>query len=219
MNTKNNLVSFVTKNAKSLKWAIALIIVNASTYSFVVKNGTVQFDNKFIQILSYCLSALLYSFIVFRQLKPRGAQDIQALLILLFMPSFILIDSTVKQALIILVFAVRWHKITRIAGATVSTLAAMAMIYFGFPSLQCYYIEPDSNRVLYSRTEEIYYLYGYPWKNVPSTTYLLLRSVQLLPGISLAKKICDYTSDTEVFVTRTTEGEYKIVNIPTTTSR
>ncbi|MBP6745413.1 hypothetical protein KA344_09260 [bacterium] len=219
MNIKNNLVSFVTKNAQSLKWAIALIIVNASTYSFVLKNGTVQFDNQFIQILSYCLSGLLYSFIVFRQLKPRGAQDIQALLILLFMPSFLFIDSTVKQALIILVFTVRWHRLTRIAGATVSTLAAMAMIYFGFPCFQYYYIQSDSNKVLYSRTDGIYCLYGYPWQNVPNTTYLLFRKVQLLPGISLAKKICDYTSDKKVIVTRTTEGEYKIVDIPTTTSK
>ncbi len=219
MNIKNNLVSFVTKNGQSLKWAIALIIVNASTYSFVLKNGTVQFDNQFIQILSYCLSGLLSLFIVFRQLKPRGAQDIMALLLLLFMPSFLLVDSTVKQALIILVFAVRWHRVTRIAGATLSALAAMALIYYGFPCFLLYYIHPVSNRVLHSRTDGIYCLYGYPWQNVPSTTYVLYRKVQLLPGISLAKKICDHTTDKKVIVTRTIEGEYKIVDIPTTTSK
>jgi hypothetical protein len=210
----SKLAQLLTTHAQPLKWALALLIINASTYSFALQHGSVKFDNQSIQIASFCLSGFVYFFVVYRLARPFGVQDLQALLILLFLPSFLLVDSTIKHALIITVLLCRWHKVSRIIGSTAAAIVGIALLYFGLPSLLYYYIYSPQNKVLFSKTDGVYYLYGYAWQNIPRTTYLLFRKVELLPGISLEKKVTDYTSDKPVTVIRTPEGKYKIVDIP-----
>lgn len=213
MNVKQRLLSSVTTHSEALNWALALLVVNASTYGFATQHGYLRFDNEVVRIILSCFSCLLVPFVIFRLFKPRSAQDIQALIILLLLPNCFDLGSTLQQILIALLLLSRWHKVTRIVGASLAIPTAAVLTYISVGQYLFYHQKSYSPAALYSRTDGIYCLYGSKWKEEDDTRYFLLRQVQLLPGISLANWICDYSSYKPVTVIRTPEGKYRIVDI------
>jgi len=213
MNVKERLLSSVTTHSEVLKWALALLVVNASTYGFAMQHGTLKFDNEVVRVILSCFSCLLVPFVIFRLFKPRSAQDIQALILLLLLPNCFSLGM-LTPILIAIVLLFRWNKVARIVGASLAIPAVAAVAYIGVSLSLFHHQYTAKPAALYSRTDGIYCLYGSKWKDEDETRYFLLRQVQLLPGISLASWICDYASYKPVTVIHTPEGKYKVVDIP-----
>ncbi|CAN5468914.1 hypothetical protein BH11CYA1_BH11CYA1_20080 [soil metagenome] len=211
------LSTFFASQATPLTWAMALIAVNILIGGFFEQQGHLEFDNENIANASYYLSITLYLLAIFRLIKPRGSQDIQALILLLILPN---LDKPVmylgRAMLIMIVVLFRWTRLSRVVGLTAVTLSLL----IGPVLMTCISIHgsgiPYSPKTgeLCSKTDEIYCLYRFPCGWYTKYAYGLFREVPLLPGIKLVKRIDELATDKNVCVCTTPQGNYIIVDGP-----
>ncbi|MFA7337926.1 MAG: hypothetical protein WC028_14150 [Candidatus Obscuribacterales bacterium] len=217
MNKLSKLATFFTTRAKPLTWAMALIVVNLLIGGFFEQQGHWEFGNESVAKVSSYLSIFLYLFVVFRLIKPRSAQDLQAAMLLLILPNLDhpLMDLG-RQILLAIVLASRWTSFSRVVGVTAVALT----VWLSSIATNC--LTGISVAIPYSpktgefcsKTDGVYFLYKYHYSWVPKPVYGLFRQVPILPGVQLVKLIDYLDSRRNVCVCRTPEGNYTIVDGP-----
>lgn len=214
---QTRLATFFTTQAKPLTWAMALIALNLLIGGFFEQQGHWEFDNEIVAQVSSYLSLALYLFVVFRLIKPKSAQDIQALILLLILPNLEHpLMGIGRLWLVLIVLAFRWTKFSRVVGLTAIALS----IWMGSIAMSC--LNGTAVAIPYSpktgefcsKTDGVYCLYKYHYSWVPKPVYGLFRQVPILPGVQLVKLIDYLDSRKNVCVCRTPEGTYTIVDGP-----
>lgn len=221
MNKPNNLTPLLTTYAQPLKWALALVVVYLSTVLFTAQHGLVAFDSNIVATVSTCLSCFLYLFTTFRLVKPRGVEDIQALMLLVLLPDppFAYVVWT-KLIFILIILAFRWTSLERKLGLIAIALQIIQLI-IDLGSSNCrlppyYHYLPDSpgTGILCSKTDDLHYLYKYPTENSKYKRYVLFRQVKLCPGVKLIRRLAWRTSNQENSARRNPDGTYTVFDDP-----
>lgn len=217
MNKFSKLATILTTQAKPLTWAMALIAVHLLIGGFYARQGYWEFNNESIAKVSSYLSIFLYLFVLFRLIKPKGAQDIQATMLLLILPNLEHPLMGIGRVLFLLVvLAFRWTGFSRVVGLTAVSLVLLItpMIMSCLSSENCAIPYSPKTGEFCSQTDGVYFLYKYHYSWVPTPVYGLFRQVQIFPGIRLVKPIDNLFSSRDVCVCRTPEGNYTIVDGP-----
>jgi len=217
---------FLIANGKSLQWVMALLALVTVIGGFFEKQGCVVFDSPTFELINTSIRGAILLFVLFRLIRPRDQQDLQALMILMVMPfSGDIYTGLASLVALCVTLLCRWHLLARIVG-----LSAMALCVFVMPKLLvpgCS-IGTDgipnspSKGIFVSKTDDIYFLYRYWYNNwlwqrlgsvrVKEQTYGLFKVVSIFPGLSLVKRIDYINSKTDPIVCRTPEGNYTIVD-------
>lgn len=214
---RTRLAIFFTTQAKPLTWAMALIVVNLSIGGFFEQQGHWEFTNDNAAEASSYLSYALYTLTLFRLIKPKGVQDIQALILLLILPNS---DSPLlylgREILLVIILVFRWTRFSRIVGLT----AVAATLIMASALMNCLHCEgggvpySPKNGELCSKTDNIYFLYRFPCGWYTNYAYGLFRQVPIIPGLQLIKRLDYINTDKTVCVCTTPEGNYIIVDGP-----
>lgn len=221
MNKPKNLTPLLTTYAQPLKWTLALILVYLSTVLFEAEHGRVVFDSEIVATVSTCLSCFLYLFVTFRLVKPRGVDDIQALILLVLLPDppFAYVVWT-KLVFILIILAFRWTSLERKMGLLAIALQILQLtIDLGsstcrLPPYYHYLSDTPGTGILCSKTDDLHYLYKYPTENSKYKRYVLFRQVKLCPGVKLIRRLAWRTSDQENSARRDQDGSYTVFDDP-----
>ncbi len=221
MNKPNNLTPLLTTYAQPLKCTLALIVVYLSSVLFEAEHGRVVFDSEIIATVSTCLSCMLYLFVTFRLVKPRGVEDIQALILLVVLPDppFAYVVWT-KLVFILIILAFRWTSLERKLGLIAIALQIVQLtIDLGgstcrLPPYYHYLADSPGTGIMCSKTDDLHYLYKYPTENSKYKRYVLFRQVKLCPGVNLVKRLAWRTSDQENSARRNQDGSYTVFDDP-----
>ena len=219
MNKPSTLTPLLTTYAQPLKWTLALIVLDLSTCGFAAQHGRPVFDSESIETISSCLSALLYLFVTYRLFKPRGVQDIQALMLLVLLPDppFVYVVWT-KQFFLLIVLAYRWKRYQQRLGLAIIALQTIQLVIYLNTNSPCWLSDqtPETPKtgVFYKKIDELYSLYQYRGPCLQQKRYVLFRQVQLCPGVSLLKKIGWRVSGQPVSARQTRVGSYTLFDAP-----
>ena len=221
MNKPSNLTPLLTTSAQPLKWALGVIVVYLSTVLFEAEHGRVVFDSEIVATVSTYLSCILYLFVIFRLVKPRGVEDIQALMLLVLLPDppFAYVVWT-KLVFILIILAFRWTSLERKLGLIAIALQIVQLtIDLGsstcrLPPYYHYLADSPATGILCSKTNDVHYLYKYPTEDSRYKRFVLFRQVKLCPGVSLVRRLAWRTSNQGNSARRNQDGSYTLFDDP-----
>lgn len=203
--------AFLTQNASVLQWSFGLVILDLILTSFFANQGYWELESGTADSICKSLSIFLLVFVIYRLVRPRGVQPIQAMMLLLLLPktetvAYFLIQQTLV-ALVVLQGGLRRKEMY--------SLLALAVIALPAPILSIVSTQHSARATtktgqLISCTDQFYELYRFDssWRLPP--TYRLFRILPACPGLRTVKEIDAMTSAAPVQVTRSETGKYSI---------
>jgi len=206
--------NYRARSADNLRWAVTYLIIAATVNGFFATHGYIVIESmEVIKILSTLFLGLT-TFIFLRQIKPAGAQDIQALVVMLILPTPDFNYTCIAELMPQVELACRWFKPTRL-------LAIVPLIFICYEMpwglIQgCNIMAPPTKdgATVIDTADGIYKLCSYDSYYGGGRLYALFREVEITPGISFVKRLDHGSYCYKPILQRTPDNQYVIVPSP-----
>lgn len=203
--------NYRARSADNLRWAVTYLIIAATVGGFFNTHGYIVIESmEVIKILSTIFLGLT-TFIILRQIKPAGAQDIQALAVMLILPTPDFNYTCIAELMPQVVLACRWFKPTRLL-AVVPLLFICYLIPWGLiQGCNMGAAPTKEGATVIDTADGIYKLCSYHTYYDGGRLYALFREVEIMPGISFVKRVEHGSYCYKPSLQRTPDNQYVIV--------
>lgn len=106
--------NYRARSADNLRWAVTYLIIAATVNGFFATHGYIYIESMEVKKVLSTIFLGLTTFILLRQIKPAGAQDIQAMIMMLILPTPNFDYSCISALVSKIVLVCRWTKPARL---------------------------------------------------------------------------------------------------------
>lgn len=211
---------FLTQNASVLQWSLALVALDLIVGGFFANQGYWDIESRAAGSFFNLLSAYLYCCVLYRLVKPKGAEHAQVMMFLLLVPKTeIAFNFSLQQILVAMIVLQPFVNRFQICSLLVVAISSLPLtkVYADthpavFDTSSILYSPPATTKNGYhiSTTDRLYKLYRFDDDGNKTPTYRLLRVIPICPGLSLVKEVTKLSTTGAVQVRCSKTGKYSI---------
>lgn len=206
--------NYRARSADNLRWAVTYLIIAATVGGFFATHGYIYIESMEVKKTFSTIFLGLTTFILLRQIKPAGAQDIQAMIALLLLPAPFFQESCISFMLSVIVMTCRWFKPTRLMAIVPLFLISYVMPWWIMQGCNIMAPPTKDGATVIDTADGIYKLCSYDSYYGGGRLYALFREVEITPGISFVKRLEHGSYCYKPILQRTPDNQYVIVPSP-----